>query len=144
MPAVRGAPEEARTAPESLPLSGTRAERNCPVTEPLKVVVTWDDACARHTEGAWDGTLDTAAKIPALAPLYHGRQSMGWLTYWNEAAVWLASDYDAEEGLVSTFSVIPLGWVTKIKTHKGKIIYERYAVAQTSRVTTARARGPRQ
>lgn len=90
---------------------------------PLEIVVTWDDACARHTEAAWDGTFDTLAKIPGLAPLYHGRQSIGWLTFVNEEALWLASDYDAEEGLVSSFSVIPLGWVTRIRTTKGVVLF---------------------
>jgi len=115
------------------------------VSEPLKVVVTWDDACSRPYGASWDGTFETAAKIAEVAPLYVGRQTIGWLVLVDERALWLAHDYDAEEngGEVSSFAVIPIGWITSIKTLRGKTIYERDVRTPRVRAASGRARSPK-
>lgn len=96
-----------------------------PKRDPLNCTVTWDDACNRAEDGiAWDGAFETAAKIAIVAPLYKGRQTAGFLVYINEEALWLAHDYDRDEGQVGHLTVIPLGWVVEVRTSR-RVLYSR-------------------
>lgn len=92
--------------------------------DPLHVVVTWDDACDRNVTIHWDGSLDAASKVVDAAPLYIGRQTSGFLVYLNTDILWLAHDYDRDESEIGSMSVIPLGWITKIRTAR-RVIYKR-------------------
>lgn len=91
---------------------------------PLHVIVTWDDACDRAVHAVWDGTFETAARIAEVAPLYYERQTTGFLVLVDAEALWLAHDYDREESEVSNFTVIPLGWVTKVAAGR-RVLYRR-------------------
>lgn len=91
---------------------------------PLHVIITWTDACDRNETFLWDGTFDAAYKAAEKAPLYHNRQSTGFLIFINDEAVWLAHDFDPEENEIANLSVIPIGWITLIKTGR-KVLYVR-------------------
>lgn len=92
---------------------------------PLQIVATWDDACTRTATVEWDGTFETAKKVAEVESLYRGRQTVGFLIYVNAEAVWLAHDYDEHENQVGNLTIIPLGWVTKITSARGTVLYRR-------------------
>ena len=91
---------------------------------PLQVVVAWDDACDRTVSLDWDGSFEAAKKVEALAPLCWNRQTTGWLIYVNEDALWLAHDYDQDDQEVHNFTVIPLGWVSAVRSGR-KVLFIR-------------------
>lgn len=92
--------------------------------DPLNVVVTWDDACDRNLTCGWDGTIDAVAKLAETAPLYKNRQTVGFLVYVNEEALWLAHDYDRDEGEVGKLVIIPLGWIVDVRSGR-RVLFHR-------------------
>jgi hypothetical protein len=73
----------------------------------------------------WDGTQEAIEKIGRDSGLYENRQTDGRLTFFSLEKLILSHDYDEDEGEVGHDTVIPWGWVTKVKTAKGKVIYVR-------------------
>lgn len=92
---------------------------------PLKVTVWWDDAADRHETCDWDGTFETALKIAEKVTPYRDRETTANLGLVTAEWVYLASDYDHEDGELSKWSVIPLGWVTKIAIANGRVLFTR-------------------
>lgn len=105
---------------------------------PLHVIITWDDAADRNVTCEWDGTFETAARIPEIVHPYLGREASGFLGFINEAWVYIASDWDAADQEMGKWAVIPLGWVSKITTANGRVLFSQTPV---TRDTNVRKRG---
>lgn len=97
---------------------------------PLNVIVTWIDACTRSVTVTWDGTAEATRKIAEEAPLYTNRKTSGFIVAVNEDALWLAHDYDEDEKQAGNLTVIPLGWVTRVTSARGTILFAREAASK--------------
>lgn len=85
--------------------------------KPPSVVVTWTDAVDRSLECRLDEN-----EIKAKVKLRYGRETGGLLVYKDDEETILAHDYDPAEATdedqrpeVGNFTVIPTGWITKIR-----------------------------
>lgn len=85
--------------------------------KPPQVVVVWTDAIDRPGECRLDD-----GEIKEKAKLRYGRETGGFLVFKDDERVVLAHDYDPAEATdedqrpeVGHFTVIPTGWVTKIR-----------------------------
>lgn len=93
---------------------------------PLSVIITWDDAADRYHETCtWEWSFETLRRVPETVKPYLGRQSVGYLGFVDESWVYIASDWDAADKELGKWAVIPLGWVSSIRTAKGRVLYER-------------------
>lgn len=84
------------------------------MAKPILVEIDWTDA----------RDLNEACKlgdVAAFATLVH-RTTSGFLVYVDEERVVLAHDWDPPEE-VGNFTIVPTGWVTKIKRANGRVIY---------------------
>lgn len=103
---------------------------------PLHVIVTWNDAADRQETCSWDGTFETARRIPESVKPYLGREATGFLGYVDSEWLYLASDYDAPDGELGKWAVVPVGWITKVVMASGRVLYSR----ETPRAPRATAR----
>lgn len=95
--------------------------------QPPRVEVHWQDAA---THSGWSFVED--ALVLGLAE----NTTAGYLLRWDDTVVRLAGTFAAEKGEIKEFSdvtVIPAGWVTKVKSRgrtpkRVKAVGERLAV----------------
>lgn len=114
---------------------------------PLTVRVEWTDAAS-------DNSFTCAfGDVGRRATLQHNRVWTGGLVYMcygttRDDRMVLANLYDPpenkdDEGMVEEFSIIPLGWITKVTVVGKGVIYARPLPTPTTRAATSRARRPR-
>lgn len=113
-----------------------------PRRQPLGVIVTWDDAVSEPRACVdWDWTPEAIKKIgeDEDSNLVRDRTTRGLLGYIDEQTVKLFKDFDKDNCLGNS-TAIPTGWISKITTMTGRVLYEREPRTPTSRGATARAR----
>lgn len=92
---------------------------------PLKVIVTWDDAVSETSSIAhWEWTPEAIEKIGQKIDLVRGRTTIGWLGYVDAEKTILFHDFDDDNDLGNS-TTIHTGWITKITTVSGRLIYRR-------------------
>ena len=87
---------------------------------PLLVTVVWTDAVTIHESWRLDEVMDHA-------DLKRGRETSGWLVGVDAEMLVLAQDYDADDDECGTVTVIPMGWIERIRTARGRLLYVKEA-----------------
>lgn len=87
---------------------------------PLIVTVIWTDAATiTDLELPWD-----PAQVGREVDLCRDRHTVGFFVYVDADKLILAKDYDAESHEVGSFTVIPVGWIDRVYSHR-RTLYRR-------------------